>query len=54
MLRRIGFIIMVTWKEFRTSINRQTTPLKGGNKKIDFKLDFKYELRISHSSNPEP
>ena len=29
MLRRIGFIIIVTRKEFRTSINRWTTPLKG-------------------------
>jgi len=28
MLRRIGFIIMVIWKEFRTSINRWTTLLK--------------------------
>ena len=44
MLRRIGFIIMVTQKEFRTSINRWTTPLKNGDEKTDFKLDFRYEL----------
>ena len=54
MLRRIGFIIMVTRKEFRISINRWTTPLKGRERKTDFKLDFRYELRISHPSNPEP
>jgi len=28
-LRRIEFIIIVIRKEFRISINRQTTPLKG-------------------------
>ena len=28
--------------------------LKKGNKKIDRKLDFKYELWISHSLNSEP
>ena len=54
MLRRIGFIIMVTQKEFRTSINRPTTPLKGETRKTDRKLDFRYELQISHPSNPEP
>jgi len=54
MLRRIRFIIMVTRKEFRTSINRRTTPLIKGRKKTDRKLDFRYELRISHPSNPEP
>jgi len=44
MLRRIGFIIIVKRKEFRISINRQTTPRKKEDKKIDFKLDFRYEL----------
>jgi len=28
MLRRFGFIIIVTWKEFGTSINRRAIPLK--------------------------
>ena len=33
MLKRIGFIIMIIQKEFRTSINRRMTPLKEGTRR---------------------
>ena len=42
ILGRFGFLIIVTWKEFRTSINRRATPPKVN----------RFQLLNSHTSNP--
>jgi hypothetical protein len=44
ILRRFGFIIIVTRRRIRTSINRRATPPKVG----------RFQLRISLPSNLEP
>jgi len=62
MLRRFEFIIMVTWKEFGTSINRRAISLKVDRFHQEFYLDLKsdfiisylHSTQISHLLNSEP
>ena len=62
MLRRFEFIIMVTWKEFGTSINRRAISLKVDRFHQEFYLDLKSDFiisyldstQISHLLNLEP
>jgi len=48
MLRRFEFIIMVTWKEFGTSINRRAISLKVDRFHQEFYLDLKSDFIISY------
>jgi len=45
MLRRIGFIIIVIQKEFRTSINRRTILLK--RERLEDRFQVRFQIRTS-------
>jgi len=52
ILRRVGFIIIVTRKEFKTSINRRATPPSLDRFQLRISLPFEPEPWTPESSNP--